>query len=71
MTPSNLMAVAGKERLTVPEAARLLGIAGEAVYQLIFEGVLPGRPGSDGAVYVSVQDLDEYADRTGRTVRPS
>lgn len=47
-------------RITVPEAARRLGLPGDAVYRLIFGGVLVGGPNNDGAVYVSVTSLHEY-----------
>jgi excisionase family DNA binding protein len=47
-------------KLTVPEAARRLGVDGGDVYRLIFRGTLPGRPGPDGAVYVTAQTVDEY-----------
>lgn len=47
-------------RITVPEAARRLGLPGDDVYRLIFRGVLVGGPNNDGAVYVSVASLDEY-----------
>lgn len=52
--------------VTVPEAARRLGLPGDDVYRLIFRGVLAGGPGEDGAVYVPTASLDEYvAERTG------
>jgi excisionase family DNA binding protein len=47
-------------QLTVPEAARRLGLPGDDVYRLIFRGTLPGRPSEDGAVYVSSSAVDEY-----------
>ena len=47
-------------KLTVPEAARRLGLPGDDVYRLIFRGVLPGEPSEDGAVYVSAGAVDEY-----------
>jgi hypothetical protein len=47
-------------QITVPEAARRLGLPGDDVYRLIFRGQLVGRPREDGAVYVSVASLHEY-----------
>lgn len=47
-------------QLTVPVAARRLGLPGDDVYRLIFRGVLAGRPSEDGAVYVSSAAVDEY-----------
>ena len=47
-------------RISVPEAARRLGIPGDDVYRLIFRGLLLGRPSSDGAVYVATASIDEY-----------
>jgi hypothetical protein len=52
--------------ITVPEAARRLGLPGDDVYRLIFRGVLVGGPGKDGAVYVLTASLEEYlAERRG------
>lgn len=47
-------------QITVPEAARRLGLPGDDVYRLIFRGVLVGGPSKDGAVYVSVASLQDY-----------
>jgi hypothetical protein len=47
-------------QITVPEAARRLGLPGDDVYRLIFRGVLVGRPSNDGAVYVSITSITEY-----------
>lgn len=47
-------------QITVPEAARRLGLPGDDVYRLIFRGVLVGGPNKDGAVYVSVASLRDY-----------
>lgn len=47
-------------KMTVPEAARRLGVDGGDVYRLIFRGVLSATPGSDGAVYVDGKSVDEY-----------
>jgi hypothetical protein len=46
--------------LTVPEAARRLGMDGADVYRLIFRGLLAGKPGADGAVYVTDKAVQEY-----------
>lgn len=50
----------GETKMTVPEAARRLGLAGGEVYRLIFRGELPGVPGEDGAVYVSAASVSRY-----------
>jgi hypothetical protein len=47
-------------QITVPEAARRLGLPGDEVYRLIFRGELWGAPRKDGAVYVSVASLEAY-----------
>jgi hypothetical protein len=47
-------------RITVPEAARRLGLPGGDVYRLLFRGELDGGPAEDGAVYVSVASVDRY-----------
>jgi hypothetical protein len=47
-------------QVTVPEAARRLGLPGDDVYRLIFRGELVGGPSEDGAVYVSVASLHDY-----------
>jgi excisionase family DNA binding protein len=47
-------------KMTVPEAARRLGVDGGEVYRLIFRGALSARPGTDGAVYVVATSVDEY-----------
>lgn len=47
-------------QITVPEAARRLGLPGDEVYLLIFRGGLVGGPSTDGAVYVSPASVDEY-----------
>ena len=52
-------------QLTVPEAARRLGLPGDDVYRLIFRGVLAGGPSQDGAVYVSTASVDEYRAKLG------
>lgn len=51
------------QQLTVPQAARWLGIPGPDVYGLIFSGALPGAPASDGAVYVTVAALEAYREQ--------
>jgi hypothetical protein len=49
------------ERLTVPETARRLGIAGEEVYRMIFSGEIDGSPDpDDGGVYVQVPTIEAY-----------
>lgn len=50
-------------KLTVPEAARRLGVDGGDVYRLIFRGVLQGGPSQDGAVYVTGKAVEEYLSR--------
>ena len=63
MTPkrSNVESMTSTEvKLTVPEVARRLGVDGGDVYRLIFQGVLSAKPGSDGAVYVDANSVDEY-----------
>lgn len=54
MTPveRNVDVVTTDVKLTVPEAARRLGLAGGEVYQLVFLGELPGAPEKNGAVYI-------------------
>lgn len=47
-------------QLTVPEAARRLGLPGDDVYRLIFRGVLVGGPSENGAVYVSAATVEQY-----------
>lgn len=47
-------------QITVPEAARRLGLPGEQVYRMIFRGELIGGPHEDGAVYVSAVSVEEY-----------
>jgi len=56
------------ERLTVPEVARRLGMAGPEVYQLVFSGELDGAPESDGAVYVTSEALATYQRKIGLPV---
>ncbi len=48
------------EGLTVPEAARRLGLEGQEVYHLIFEGELDGGPGRDGGVHVPEAAITAY-----------
>jgi excisionase family DNA binding protein len=58
---SNVESMASTDvKMTVPEAARRLGVDGGDVYRLIFRGVLSARPGPDGAVYVNAKSVDEY-----------
>jgi hypothetical protein len=47
-------------QITVPEAARRMGLAGDEVYRLIFRGELRGAPREDGAVYVSIASVEQY-----------
>jgi hypothetical protein len=47
-------------KVTVPEAARRLGLPGGDVYRLLFRGELEGGPADDGAVYVAVASLEQY-----------
>jgi len=47
-------------RLRSPEDARRLGIGGDDVYRLIFDGELDGRPDRDGIVYVSEASVAAY-----------
>lgn len=47
-------------RMTVPEAARRLGVDGGEVYRLIFRGVLSARPEPDGAVYIDAKSVEDY-----------
>ena len=53
-----------KKDLSVPEVARRLGISGEAVYQLIFDGDLLGEPDTDGVVRVAEAELSRYLQAT-------
>ncbi len=46
--------------LRSPEVARRLGIGGDDVYRLIFDGALDGRPDRDGIVYVSEASVGAY-----------
>lgn len=58
-------------KVTVPEAARRLGLPGGQVYRLVFRGELEGGPAEDGAVYVSVASLERYlAEHSPRGDRP-
>ena len=50
-------------QITVPEAARRLGIPGEQVYRMIFHGDLIGGPDESGAVYVSALSVEEHMAR--------
>lgn len=50
-------------RMTVPEAARRLGLPGDEVYTLIFRGALDGRLDMEGAVSVSAASVEEYLAR--------
>jgi predicted DNA-binding transcriptional regulator AlpA len=60
------MDVRTTERLKLPEVARRVGLSGEEIYEKIFSGELEGRPGSDGAVYVTTEVLTAYQRRPGR-----
>ena len=55
------MSHATDARLRSPEVARRLGIGGDDVYRLIFDGELDGRPDRDGIVYVSEASVAAYA----------
>jgi len=48
-------------RLRSPEVARRLGIGGDDVYRLIFNGELDGLPDREGIVYVSEASVAAYA----------
>ena len=49
------------DRLTVPQAARRLGIPGENVYRMIFAGEIDGRPDrADGGVYIAIEAVEAY-----------
>ena len=52
-----------ERRVTVPEAARILGISPEAVRARLSRGTLPKDKGPDGAVYV-ILDTDQPGDHT-------
>lgn len=55
-------------RISVPEAARRLGMLGSDVYGLIFDGQLDAIPTLDEGVRVSVHSLERWlADRDSRT----
>lgn len=56
---------ASLERITVPEAARRLGIPGDEVYRLVFCGALDGRPDLDGVVRVTTASLTRYRSGLG------
>ena len=45
---------------TTTAAARRLGITPEAVYCLVFEGALAGRPDADGVVHITEQAIIQY-----------
>lgn len=49
--------------LRVPEVALRLDLDGPDVYELIFEGELEGRRGSDGLVYVPESAVADYERR--------
>ena len=51
----------GQERVSVPEAAKQLGLEGARVYELVFAGDLDGQPADDGRVMVSVASIRAYA----------
>lgn len=54
----------GQEReLTVPAAARRLGLPGEEVYRLIFAGHLDARRGPDGAVVLTAETVEGHLAR--------
>lgn len=57
---SSVENVATDAKLTVPEAARRLGIPGGEVYRLVFRGELLGVPERDGAVYISEDAVEIY-----------
>jgi len=58
---SNVDAMANADgSVTVPEAARRLGVPGGDVYRLLFDGVLNGGPSNDGAVYITVESIDRF-----------
>ena len=58
---SNVDAMANADDyVTVPEAARRLRMPGGDVYRLLFDGVLNGGPSNDGAVYITVESIDQY-----------
>jgi hypothetical protein len=52
--------------VSVPEAARRIGVHTEDAYKLIFEGSLDGRPDHDGIVRVSDRAIAEYLERETR-----
>jgi hypothetical protein len=56
--------------MTVPEAARALGLPGGDVYRLIFDGELAGGPGTDGSVYVSATSVQQYLSAGSRSSSP-
>lgn len=59
-------------KMTVPEAARRLGLDGGDVYRLIFRGALVGGPEKDGVVYVPTASVDEYlAERSRGPATPN
>jgi hypothetical protein len=55
----------GGNRLSVPEVARRLKLAGPDVYELIFEGQLAGAPEDDGGVYVTEEAIVAYERKVG------
>lgn len=57
-------------KLTVPEAARRLGVDGGEVYRLIFNAVLSGRPGADGGVYVTGRSVEAYLANSSKDPKP-
>ena len=55
--------------MRVPEVARMLGVDGTDVYQLIERGELEARKGPDGLVYVTDEALRAYRDRQAKASR--
>jgi excisionase family DNA binding protein len=50
------------DRVSVAEAARLLGVSQDAVYKRIKRGTIPWDKGTNGKTYVYIDELDESTD---------
>jgi len=48
------------ELLTTPQVARILGIDGREVYDLIFAGELDGKPDRTGQVKIAASEVERY-----------
>lgn len=54
------MTMQGTDLVSVPEAARRLGLDGVHIYELLLDGRIDGGPSLDGTVRVSLQSIRAY-----------